>query len=109
MLDGVGGDAGRTALELLEPGGRIVLFGWSSGSPTELTTADLLARSLTASAGLGSHIMRRMRDLEERALAAAAAGELVPVLDERFALHRAADAHAALEARATVGKVVLVR
>ena len=54
VLDGVGGTAGRTAFELLEPGGRIVLFGWSSGSPTEVTTADLLARSLGASAATGS-------------------------------------------------------
>ena len=109
VLDGVGGAAGRAALELLEPGGRIVLFGWSSGAPTELNTADLLARSLTASAGLGPHILRRLRELEERSLAAAAAGELVPVLDERFTLARAAEAHAALEGRGTVGKVVLVR
>jgi NADPH:quinone reductase len=109
VLDGVGGAAGRTALELLEPGGRIVLFGWSSGTPTQLTTDDLLARSLTASAGLGPHITRRLRELEERALAAVAAGELTPVLDERFTLARAAEAHAALEARGTVGKVVLVR
>jgi NADPH2:quinone reductase len=109
VLDGVGGAAGRTAFELLEPGGRIVMFGWSSGAPTEITTADLLARSLSASAGLGPDILRRLRELEERALAAVASGDLVPVLDERFALARAADAHAAMEQRRTVGKVVLVR
>jgi NADPH:quinone reductase-like Zn-dependent oxidoreductase len=34
---------------------------------------------------------------------------LVPLLDDRFALWAAAEAHAALETRATVGKVVLVR
>jgi NADPH2:quinone reductase len=109
VLDGVGGAAGRAALELLEPGGRIVLFGWSSGSPTELSTADIVGRSLTASAGLGPHILGRLRELEERALGAAARGELRPLLDDRFSLDRAAEAHAALEGRGTVGKVVLVR
>ena len=48
-----------------------------------------------------------MRDLEERALAAAADGRLVPLV-QRFALAQAAAAHAAIEARATVGKTVLV-
>jgi NADPH2:quinone reductase len=109
VLDGVGGPAGRAAFELLEPGGRLILFGWSSGSPTELNTGDILARSLTVSAGLGPHILRRLRELEERALAAVAAGELVPLVDDRFTLARAAEAHTALEGRGTMGKVVLVR
>jgi NADPH:quinone reductase len=48
-----------------------------------------------------------MRDLEARALAEADAGRLVPLLT-RFPLADAAQAHAALEARGTVGKTVLV-
>ena len=47
-----------------------------------------------------------MRDLEERSLAAAASGRLTPLIT-RFPLADAAAAHAALEARETVGKVVL--
>ena len=34
-LDGVGGPLGRSAFELVDVGGRVVLFGWSSGTPTE--------------------------------------------------------------------------
>ena len=109
-LDGVGGDLGRAALELLGGGGRIILFGWSSGGPTRLTTEDLYAFGITASAALGPRMMNRpggLRPLEAAALAAAASGELVPVI-QRFPLAEAARAHAALESRATVGKTVLV-
>ena len=110
VLDGVGGELGRAALELLAGGGRIILFGWSSGGPTQLTTEDLYARGITASAALGPRMLNRpggLRPLEAAALAAATAGELVPVIG-RFPLAEAAAAHAALESRATVGKTVLV-
>jgi NADPH:quinone reductase len=109
-LDGVGGEIGRGALELLGPGGRIVMFGWSSGEPLQITTSDLYAGGITASAAVGPRIMQRpggMRDLETRALAEAAAGRIVPPLT-RFPLADAAQAHAALEARQTIGKTVLV-
>jgi NADPH:quinone reductase len=70
----------------------------------------LRTRGLTASAAIGPRILNRpggMRDLEEQALAALADGRLSPLV-QRFALAEAAAAHAALEARATVGKAVLV-
>ncbi len=109
-LDGVGGAIGRGALELLGVGGRLVLFGFSSGEPTPLSAGDLFQRGISATAAIGARMLSRpggLRDFEDRALAAAASGELVPVV-ELFALSDAAAAHAALESRATVGKVVLV-
>jgi NADPH:quinone reductase len=109
-LDGVGGAPGRGALELLGPGGRMIMFGWSSGEPMPLSVGDLYAQGITLSAAIGPRILRRpggMRDLEERALAAAAGGRLVPLV-QRFSLQHAAEAHAALETRATMGKAVLV-
>jgi NADPH:quinone reductase len=110
VLDGVGGDTGRRALELLGAGGRMVVFGWSSGEPTALTTMDVFGRSLTVTTGLGPDIgdPERKRELEAKALAEAAAGRLVPQLS-RFPLTNAAAAHRALESRATVGKTVLIR
>lgn len=63
---------------------------------------------ITASWALGAGITGRMRELEARALAEAAAGRLVPVVWRRFSLADAAGAHRAIEARETVGKVVLV-
>jgi NADPH2:quinone reductase len=49
-----------------------------------------------------------VRELETRALASAADGTLVPVVGQRFPLAEAAAAHRAIEARATVGKTVLM-
>ena len=46
--------------------------------------------------------------LSRRALDLAASGALQPVIGQRFPLDRAADAHAAIEARATIGKTLLV-
>jgi NADPH:quinone reductase len=109
VLDGVGGAQGRRALELLAPGGRLLAFGWSSGEPIELTTMDVWGRSLTITSGLGPDFGKpaRKRELEARALAEAAAGRLIPLVTS-FPLADAAAAHSALEARATVGKTVLV-
>lgn len=109
-FDAVGGEHGRRAVDLLSPGGTVILYGASSGTWTELTTTDLLARGLTASAAVGPRITQRpggMRDLEERALAAVADRALSP-RTQSFPLSRAAEAHAAVEGRATTGKVVLV-
>ncbi|MDX6701206.1 MAG: NADPH:quinone reductase [Baekduia sp.] len=108
-FDGVGGAVGRGALTLLAPTGRLVVFGFSSGEPTALTTADVLGgRTVTGS--LGARITQRpggIRDLERQALAALADGTLTPAL-QRFPLADAAAAHTALAARATTGKVVLL-
>ncbi|MBB5957499.1 NADPH2:quinone reductase [Saccharothrix tamanrassetensis] len=110
VLDGVGGAHGRGAVELLAPGGRVVMFGSSSGEPTELSTADLFERGLSATVAVGPHVAKRaggLRALESRALADAASGRFTPVV-QRFPLSSAAEAHEALENRCTVGKVVLV-
>jgi NADPH2:quinone reductase len=48
-----------------------------------------------------------MRAFTESALAEAAAGRLRPVIGQRFPLDRAADAHAAIQSRSTVGKTLL--
>ena len=101
VLDGVGGPAGRAAFERLARGGRHVLYGWSSGEMTPISTGDIVARSLTVSSALVRP--GDLRSLEERALASG----LAPLLTS-FPLAEAAAAHTALESRQTVGKVVLV-
>ncbi|MDI2125938.1 zinc-binding dehydrogenase [Yinghuangia seranimata] len=109
-FDGVGGDAGRASLELLGFGGRFIMFGWSAGKPTELTGKDLYDKVLSATVALGPRLLSApggLRGLEERSLAEAAAGRLVPAF-QTFPLREAAQAHIAAQGRGTVGKTVLV-
>ncbi|BAC71668.1 oxidoreductase [Streptomyces avermitilis] len=114
VFDGVGGDTARTAVGLLGPGGRHLVFGWSgegiqNGQPLLVDDKD---RGIVSEQVLGPVMLRRaggphpLRALELRALAEAAAGRLTPAV-QRFPLAEAAAAHRALESRRTVGKVVL--
>lgn len=110
VLDGVGGDFGREALKLLVPGGRMVMFGYASGAPTELTTTDLVEGGLTVSWSLGPKMFARpggIRALADEAVARGGRGEWRP-LTTTYPLADAARAHRDLETRQTVGKVVLV-
>lgn len=106
VLDGVGGDVARTALESLARGGRHVIVGWASGAPVRVATQDIVGRALTVGSVLGAP-PEDLRELESRALAAVARGEVAPLVDE-YALADAPAAHTAIETRASRGKVVLV-
>jgi len=103
VFDGVGGDVARQAAGTLRAGGRICVYGAASGSygPGHEFPGvkSLYGVPVTA---------ERSRELTAEALAAAAAGRLSPLIGQRFPLARAADAHAAIEARATVGKTLLM-
>jgi NADPH:quinone reductase len=109
-LDAVGGTIGRQALELVRPGGSVVLYGWSSGEPTRLSESDILGRGLTVSAAFGSRIALRrpdgVRDFEREALALAASGRIAANV-RRLPLSEIVAAHRLLEARDTIGKLVL--
>ncbi|MFG2006342.1 zinc-binding dehydrogenase [Spirillospora sp. NPDC048911] len=110
VYDGVGGAPGREAFELLGFGGRMLLFGWSAGSMTELTTKDLFDRMAEVTVALGPRLVNvpgGLRAMQEKALTEAAAGRLVPAV-QSFPLREAARAHTELLGRGTVGKVVLV-
>ncbi|MFF8384838.1 zinc-binding dehydrogenase [Streptomyces kanasensis] len=116
LYDSVGGDTGRTAVDLLREGGRHIVFGWSGqglhdGGPLTFTDGELADRGITSQQVLGRVMLDRaggdVRTLETRALTEAATGRLRPAV-QRFPLAAAAEAHRALETRRTTGKVVLV-
>ncbi|NUS44051.1 MAG: zinc-binding dehydrogenase [Mycobacteriaceae bacterium] len=111
-LDGVGGEKGRTALELVGRGGRFVTYGSISMDKIVPGADELAARGVTWIDALDIMIARHGDgttgiDYAARALAEADAGRLIPAV-QSFPLAKAAAAHAALENRETTGKVVLI-
>src|SRR6266511_2593686 len=106
-FDGVGGEAGRAAFELVRAGGRFCPFGMASGAFARIPEGEAERRNVTVVRG-GPMPLEETRALARACLAEAVAGRLRPVIGQRFPLDRAADAHAAIEARATIGKTLLV-
>ncbi len=109
VYDGVGGGVGRSALELLRPGGRLVLFGWSSGAPTRVDTDDVVRLGITVGWSLGPRLAALpggVPGLARRALDRVASGAWRPLVTA-YPLAAAARAHADLEQRRALGKVVL--
>jgi NADPH2:quinone reductase len=108
--DGVGGDVGRQALELLRPGGRLVMFGWASGSPTRFDNEDVTSRAITVGWSLGPRLFGLpggIKGLAERALENVASRDWRPLVTT-YPLAEAARAHGDLERRRVLGKAVLV-
>ncbi|MET9802976.1 zinc-binding dehydrogenase [Streptomyces sp. NPDC006368] len=108
VLDGVGGQVGLAAFGLVAPGGRFSAHGAPTGGFAPVDPEQARARGVRL---LGIEDVR-LPDAEHalraaRALAEAAAGRLRPVIGATFPLERAADAHAAIEGRGLLGKVVL--
>lgn len=106
-FDGVGGIVGKTIVDLMEKGGRYLPHGMASGAfceipPKRAQELDIIPlRSVLAGPN-------ESYDLVEQALTLAATGQLRPVIGQVFPLERAAEAHAAIEARKTLGKTLLV-
>ncbi|MFB7088917.1 zinc-binding dehydrogenase [Streptomyces sp. NPDC056296] len=108
VLDGVEGDKGRAAFGLLTEGGRHVSIGAASREEFRPEEAEMKERGVRFTDALALLLEGQDAPADEtRALAAAAGGSLVPAF-QAFPLSQAAAAHAALEARATTGKVVLL-
>jgi NADPH2:quinone reductase len=106
-FDGVGGTVGLAAFELVRDGGRFSAFGMASGAFVRIPDGEAERRGITVLRGVPL-TPEDSRALQREALAEAVSGRLRPVIGQRFPLERAADAHAAIEARTTIGKTLLV-
>jgi len=112
VYDSVGKDTFEKSLNSLRPRGLLALFGFSSGAVPPFDPAVLGAKGslFLTRPGLNQYIATR-DELVGRAtdlFAWLAAGKLKVSVDSVRPLAEAADAHTALEARRTAGKLLLV-
>jgi NADPH:quinone reductase len=107
VFDGAGGALGGAAFEVTAAGGRFSAHGVSDGGFAATDSAEAARRGITVH-GIPQHEPADLRRLAAEALAAAAAGVIEPVVGQTFPLERAADAHAALEARTAIAKTLLL-
>ncbi|MBB4931768.1 NADPH2:quinone reductase [Lipingzhangella halophila] len=109
VLDGVGGEVGRSSFGLAGRGGRFVAFGSPSGGFTAVSAQEAGADEVRVISILDLEwTPADERRLPEQALHAAAEGRIRPVIGQTFPLEKAAEAHAAIEARDVVGKTLLL-
>ncbi|OKJ99411.1 NADPH:quinone reductase [Streptomyces sp. CB03234] len=108
VLDGVGGQPGLAAFGLVVDGGRFSAHGAPTGGFAAVDPGEAERRGVRL-LGIGDVQLppEAYARLADRALAEAAAGRLRPVIGGTFPLDRAAEAHAAIENRSLLGKVVL--
>ncbi|WP_327093616.1 zinc-binding dehydrogenase [Nocardia vinacea] len=109
VLDAVGGDLLTPAIGALAPGGRLVAY--SSGGGT-IQAYDLLVGAKSVIGFQLARIARNSPDLYEHWRQELwqyfASGLLRPVVHAEFPLEDAAEAHAVIENRSNLGKVILI-
>ncbi|PTW41662.1 quinone oxidoreductase family protein [Rhodovulum kholense] len=111
VYDSVGQDTWRGSLACLKPRGMFVSFGQSSGLPDGFRLSDLAKGSLSATRPVLFDFIADPAELRTRAaelFAAVAEGTLTPRVGKTWPLAETAEAHRALESRATTGATVLL-
>jgi NADPH2:quinone reductase len=109
VFDGVGGELGQVVFERVAPGGTYSNYGFAGGGFTEIDRGEAERRGVTA-IGMEQLVegQPHRRTWARRALEDAAAGRIRPVIGQTYPLERAAEAHADLENRNSIGKTLLL-
>lgn len=109
VYDSVGRTLGDS-LAAARTGGTVVFYGMAAGDPDPVDPRLLMDRSLTLTGGDLWNVLTSAATRRERAAALFAqirAGQLQPKIAARFPLREGAAAHAYLESREAIGKVLL--
>lgn len=107
--DSVGRTLGES-LAATRTGGTVVFYGMAAGDPDFVDPRALMDRSLTLTGGDLWNVLTSAQIRRERATALfdqIRTGTLHPTIAATYALRDGASAHAFLEGRASIGKVVL--
>jgi len=111
ILEMVGGKTFDASLEVLAPFGRVVTYGMASRTPpSSINPAVLMGGSKTITGFWLSHCFGRkelMNDVINELFQLVVDGKLHPVIGATFPLSKAGDAHRAMLARQTTGKIAL--
>jgi len=101
IVDSAGRDVFPALLDIVRPGGRIVTFGATTGSPSTIEVRRIFWKQVSI---LGSTMGT---PAEFAAMLALFDGPLVPVVDRVFPLIAAPDAHRRMDQADQFGKIVL--
>lgn len=113
IYESVGGTITATALQLLAPLGEIVIYGALNIQAFQLGVPELLGlifknQSVTGFAFAPLLTPEGMASAVAELFALVVAGKLKVTIGERYPLARAAEAHQAMEARRSHGKLILL-
>jgi len=110
VVDGVGGEVLRQSIEAARHRGRIITFGQAGRSFRKIDISGLSMGDKTLTGVfLGAEIAtERVQKMIDQILKDIASGSLRVPLDRAFPLAQAAEAHAYIESRQAVGRVLLI-
>ncbi|MDE2125539.1 MAG: quinone oxidoreductase [Armatimonadetes bacterium] len=110
IIDGVGNPTGAKDLAALADRGTVVFYGSAGGAMDPIVPTELLPRCLRIAGGNLAQYTADRNEAHRRAsavLAGIAEGWLQPRIGRIYALADAATAHADLESRRSIGKLLL--
>ena len=111
ILEMVGGKTTDVSLEVLAPFGRMIVYGAASRSAAQVIhPTSLMGGSKTVTGFWLAHCFGNkelLNDVIDELFKLVAAGKLKPIVGSTFPLSQAAEAHRAMLARKTVGKIAL--
>ncbi|MGA3086634.1 MAG: zinc-binding alcohol dehydrogenase family protein [Thermodesulfobacteriota bacterium] len=110
VVDGVGGEVLQKSIEATRSRGRIITFGQAGRGSWKIDVSGLpLGNKTLTGVYLGAEIAtERAQKMINQILENIAAGAIKVPIDRTFPLSQAAEAHAYIESRQAVGRVLLI-